>query len=246
MSIGSGNGLAQIRRQAIIWTNADPVHWRIYAALGGDGLTHWDHVTHICQWTGSSMVQVMACCLMAPSHYLNQCWFIVNQIPRNELLWNLTKDIKLFIQENTSENVISNWGPYCSGINELSHWPRGDTIKNDPCAKTMRPSVVSLGTHCVICSACNIDFIYRTQHVLCSACDIDFLYKIRILNLVFRIAVVSIFLNLQLHFICKIRSLDCYVNLLFQGILQWEVRINMKWKLEVLAGLTHCPQGDLN
>ena len=27
------------RRQAIIWTNADPVHWRIYAALGGDELT---------------------------------------------------------------------------------------------------------------------------------------------------------------------------------------------------------------
>ena len=27
-------------RQAIIWTNADPVHWHIYAALGGDELTH--------------------------------------------------------------------------------------------------------------------------------------------------------------------------------------------------------------
>ena len=28
------NGLAPNRRQAIIWTNADPIHWRIYAALG--------------------------------------------------------------------------------------------------------------------------------------------------------------------------------------------------------------------
>ena len=27
------------RRQAIIWTNDDLVHWRIYAALGGDELT---------------------------------------------------------------------------------------------------------------------------------------------------------------------------------------------------------------
>ena len=26
------------KRQAIIWTNADPIHWRIYAALGGDEL----------------------------------------------------------------------------------------------------------------------------------------------------------------------------------------------------------------
>ena len=25
-------------RQAITWTNAGPVHWRIYAALGGDEL----------------------------------------------------------------------------------------------------------------------------------------------------------------------------------------------------------------
>ena len=35
-SIGSDNGLSPIRRQAIIWTHADPVHWRIYAALGGN------------------------------------------------------------------------------------------------------------------------------------------------------------------------------------------------------------------
>ena len=33
-SIGSDNGLAPTVRQAIIWTNADPVHWRIYAAQG--------------------------------------------------------------------------------------------------------------------------------------------------------------------------------------------------------------------
>ena len=32
-SIGSGNGLAPNRRKAITWTNADPVHWCIYAAL---------------------------------------------------------------------------------------------------------------------------------------------------------------------------------------------------------------------
>ena len=31
-------GLASNRRHAIIWTNADPIHWRIYAALGGDEL----------------------------------------------------------------------------------------------------------------------------------------------------------------------------------------------------------------
>ena len=28
----------EIRRQAIIWTVTDAIHWRIYAALGGDEL----------------------------------------------------------------------------------------------------------------------------------------------------------------------------------------------------------------
>ena len=40
-SIGLDNGLALNRRQAIIWTITHPIHGRIYAALGGDGLTHW-------------------------------------------------------------------------------------------------------------------------------------------------------------------------------------------------------------
>ena len=37
------NSLASNRRQAIIWTNADPIHWRIYAARGGwvGGLHDW-------------------------------------------------------------------------------------------------------------------------------------------------------------------------------------------------------------
>ena len=39
-STGSDNDLALTRRQAIIWTNADPIHWRIYAALEGDVLIH--------------------------------------------------------------------------------------------------------------------------------------------------------------------------------------------------------------
>ena len=35
----SNNGLAPNRRQAIIWTNADLIHWRIYAPYGGDQLS---------------------------------------------------------------------------------------------------------------------------------------------------------------------------------------------------------------
>ena len=30
--------------------------------------------------TGLTLAQVMACCLAAPSHYLNQCWFVIIEI----------------------------------------------------------------------------------------------------------------------------------------------------------------------
>ena len=30
--------------------------------------------------SGSTLAQVMACCLTAPSHYLNQCWLIISQV----------------------------------------------------------------------------------------------------------------------------------------------------------------------
>ena len=48
--IGLANGLAPNRRQAIIWSNADRIHWRIYAAQGGDELinTHAKYATEIC------------------------------------------------------------------------------------------------------------------------------------------------------------------------------------------------------
>ena len=36
----------------------------------------------------STLVQVMACCLTAPSHYLNQCWLIISKV-----LWHSSEDI---------------------------------------------------------------------------------------------------------------------------------------------------------
>ena len=46
-SIGLDNGLALNRQQAIIWTNADTIHWRIYAAPGGDELIMEDKDLYI-------------------------------------------------------------------------------------------------------------------------------------------------------------------------------------------------------
>ena len=33
-----------------------------------------------CHRTWSNLAQVMACCLTAPSHYLNQCWLIMSEL----------------------------------------------------------------------------------------------------------------------------------------------------------------------
>ena len=59
-------------------------------------------------WTGSSLVQIMACRLSAPSHYLNRCWSIVNIVNwtfRNKLKWNFNRNSNIFIQEIEFENV---------------------------------------------------------------------------------------------------------------------------------------------
>ena len=46
-SIGSDNGLAPGRRQAIIWTNGGSVYWHIYAPLGLNELTDVQKGMHI-------------------------------------------------------------------------------------------------------------------------------------------------------------------------------------------------------
>ena len=41
-----------------------------------------------------------------PSHYLNQCWVIVNWTLRNKLGWNFNHNYNIFIQENAFENFV--------------------------------------------------------------------------------------------------------------------------------------------
>ena len=50
-----------------IWTKLDCF---VNSLWPGDAI--WRHVTR------STLVQIMACCLTAPSHYLNQCWLIIS------------------------------------------------------------------------------------------------------------------------------------------------------------------------
>ena len=70
-------------------------------------LTHWGGVTHICvnkmgpHWFTQWLVS-----WLAPRHYLNQCWNIVNWTLVNKLLWNFDLNSNIFIHENAFECVV--------------------------------------------------------------------------------------------------------------------------------------------
>ena len=72
-----------------------------------DCLTHWGGMSHICfsklyhHWFREWLVA-----WQVPSHYLNQCWIILNWTHGNKLHWNLNGNLYIFIQENAFENVV--------------------------------------------------------------------------------------------------------------------------------------------
>ena len=56
------------------------------------------------QRSGSTLAQVMACCLMASSHYLNQCWLIINKVVWHSSKGMFTRDTSAINHWNYLEN----------------------------------------------------------------------------------------------------------------------------------------------
>ena len=75
--------------------------------LGETCLTHWGRVMHICvrklTTIGSDNGFVP---WTEPSHYLNQCWYIVNWTLRNMIQLNFSRNQNIFIQEKALQNDI--------------------------------------------------------------------------------------------------------------------------------------------
>ena len=68
-----------------------------------------------------------------PSHYLNQCWNIVNSTLRNKLQWNFNRNSNIFIQENAFESVVCETAvilsrPQCVNANSVDIPKRTQTI----------------------------------------------------------------------------------------------------------------------
>ena len=61
-------------------------------------MTPWRHRS------GSTLVQVLACCLTAPSHYLNQCWLIISEVLWHAPQRNFTAIDQVDILYNELEN----------------------------------------------------------------------------------------------------------------------------------------------
>ena len=63
-------------------------------------------MTHICVGKLTIISSDNLVAWTAPSHYLNQCWNIVNLTLGNKLQWNTNRNLYIFIQENAFENVV--------------------------------------------------------------------------------------------------------------------------------------------
>ena len=71
----------------------------------------------------------------APSHYLNQCWNIINWTFRDKFQWNLNRNLFICIQGNASENIV------CEKAAILS---RGDESRG--AGKSARAQGIGTGT----------------------------------------------------------------------------------------------------
>ena len=66
-----------------IWRKHD---WYIVTSISNVN-SLWPGDTIVTIWrnkSGSTLAQVMACCLTAPSYYLNQCWLIIRFTPTRD------------------------------------------------------------------------------------------------------------------------------------------------------------------
>ena len=75
-------------------------------------LFYFPLVPYICvgELPGSALIRVMVSRLFVPSHYLNQCWLIINWTIGNKIQWNCNWNSNTFIEDHSRfENVVCNF-----------------------------------------------------------------------------------------------------------------------------------------
>ena len=88
------------------------------------GLTPWGRVIHIyINKLGHIWFRSWFVTCMAPNHYLNYCWHIVNWILQNIFQWHSSQNTLVFIQENVLKMSVVKCCPSCAGLRVLTHLP---------------------------------------------------------------------------------------------------------------------------
>ena len=97
--------------------------------LGLNVLTHWVLVTPYGD-IGSTLAQVMACCLRAPSHYLNQCWLITSMVQwhffkgyfiRNTSTINYENELEMHLSKIPFKSPRGQWVNWCWHL-DIPRW----------------------------------------------------------------------------------------------------------------------------
>ena len=74
------------------------------------------------QWIGSALVQIIAIGLFGAKPLSKPMLVIVNLTLRNKLQWNLNRNIKNFIQENASGNIVCEMAAILSRPQCVNPW----------------------------------------------------------------------------------------------------------------------------
>ena len=94
------------RVNSLTWVKPDPrydsngtISFAIFNSLRPSDAIWWHR-------SGSTLAQVMACCLTAPSHYLNQCWLIISKVLWHSSEGNFIRDTSATIHQSWLENYL--------------------------------------------------------------------------------------------------------------------------------------------
>ena len=97
-----------------------PVWFWLHAIQNINSL--WPHDAVWQHRSGSKLAQVMAWCLIAPSHYLNQCWLIISKVlwqsPESNFTGNV-QDIYPWYKFEITNFILQ---PHLPGVDELTLW----------------------------------------------------------------------------------------------------------------------------
>ena len=101
------------------------MYWMRYNVIFYHINSLWPSDTELNHRFRSTLVQLMACCLMAQSHCLNQCWLLISEVLWHSPESNFTVSAQASYLYNQLENYIykiTATFPTAQWVNEIQLW----------------------------------------------------------------------------------------------------------------------------